>query len=833
MSNPTSQPRINIDTNPNENQPNGPVPDANVFAYMRQMRYPADEAQERLQTAMGPSRQPKELEAFALARGMELRVSFNIPLDYLSDTLKTPLRKKITPHLALAAEGGMQFRRRSNEARAVAQAGYNMLPAVGPFGTVADVAAKTEATALVSGGATHTLGRIEKYYPAPGSGARLVPPTSAEVAQAMRACGLDVLSAAAGGGHPYPMLALDGENPGERVKVNPKASNGFPNLGKWTNDADRAMVLQMAAELRLVILRAHRADRNAGVWKWVDEMMATRPYLVAVQGKCKSDFYSWEKVLYQSMRFYNVLPRQITVLMQQVTQVLERESVNVLDDPARRTAQGVGLVRGGADHLVAAMEDHLASQTGDRRVSWVHVGDDSWVVLQFVRDGREYSAMFALDCSAFDLTQHADVTLPVHRAFREELSQVPDAAPWAQLWFKYMRERLTVLAGAATVVMRHGGPSGAPLQSKVNDVLMEILIRRAAQQLLALDRVDSDSVATVLARQGERLHFTVRLEQYSEVEVHEDEVFPVRAHLEEVPFLFIGYYFHVVEIEGIRRVLPFCDLPRTLAQLRYPSARWVQSTTTLRLTEAARLMATVANMGVAPKFLRPAYEAMRQEALRQALHAMRDATATELTTPMSQLGFLTGDPVFGGEAAAVTQASLEGLYRYLDERRNEVVWGYSPPSVTGSRAGLADEEHLFEAVTWAPPPVEDGTTSPDAVPVPALNAASGAPALLPTLPKVDKKMLLIRRPGGQELKVEVGAPRAGVRPLTRTNFARPPPTSNVTQEESLRHKQLAWAQAQAGRTGRTAGRGQAEGEESNAEYALSKGRGRRRRGGRK
>lgn len=94
-------------------------------------------------------------------------------------------------------------------------------------------------------------------------------------------------------------------------------------------------------------------------------------------------------------------------------------------------------------------------------------------------------------------------------------------------------------------------------------------------------------------------------------------------------------------------------------------------------------------------------------------------------------------------------------------------------------------------------------------------------------------MLLIRRPGGQEIKVEVSAPRAGVRPLTRANFARPPPTSSVTQEENLRHKQLAWAQAQAGRTGRAAGRGQAEGEESNAEYALSKGRGRRRRGGRK
>jgi len=835
MSNPTSQPRVNVNENPNKaTQPNGPVPDANVFTYLRGLRIPKDEEEDQLQMALDPPRTPEYLLEFVRSKGMEERASFNIPLEYLSDTLKAPIRKKITPRLATAAEGGIQFRKRSSEALRVVQAGYNALPGGRLFGSAPAVAAKSATTILVSGGAAHTLGRIEKYYPGLGSGARLVLPTGSEVRAAIRACGLDVLSDAARAERPYEMLALDGEEPGDRVKVNPKASNGYPNMGKWSNENDRTMVLQMAAELRLAILRAYRNDTNAGVWKWVDDMMTTRPYLVAVQGKCKADYYDIGKMLHRSLRFYNVLPRQLTVLMQQATQVLEKNYVNVLDDPMRRTAQGVGLVRGGADHLTAALEEHLDSQHAERRISWVHVGDDSWVVVTFVRDGVEHSAMFALDCSAFDLTQHGDVTLPVHKAIREELSAVVDAAPWAQLWYKYMRERLTVLSGAATVVMRHGGPSGAPLQSKVNDVLMEILIARAAKQILQLDVVDEAGVAAVLARQGERLHFTVRLEQYSEVVQHEDELFPVRAHLEQVPFLFIGYYLHVVELEGVRRVLPFCDLPRTLAQMRYPNAKWVASATSLRLTEAARLIATVANMGIPPAHLAPAYEAMRAEALELSRQASRDATAAELNTSMSQLGFLAGDPVFAGADAVLSQFCLAGLHRYLEERRNEAVWGYALPSVTGSRVGLADEELVAEAAAFAAPLVGGGEASPDTVDLLPLPVSVGAPAVVAPLPKAERKLLLIKRPNGNEVRVEVSAPRAGVRPVTKKNFGRPPPTSSVTQEENLRHKQLLWAQQNGSRRATGAGHGQAEAIEENSDYALSKGRNRRRRqGGRK
>jgi len=619
----------------------------------------------------------------------------------------------------------------------------------------------------------------------------------------MTSCGLTVLREQALIGFPVPLLSLD-PPPGERgVKVNPKASNGFPNQGKWSDDADRQMVLRLASECRSLILAAYDKDPVRGVSRWVHDMMETRPYLVAVQGKCKADYYSIEKVLDRKLRFYNVLPRHLTILMQQATQQLEAHSRNALEDAALHTAQGVGLVRGGADRLVAALEEQLTQLSPrGRGYAYLHVGDDSWVAVRWA--GR--IALFALDCSSFDLTQHSAVTQKVHAEVYEMLREMPGGAPWGQLWHTFMRERLTVLAGAATVMMTHGGPSGAPLQSKVNDLLMDILLQRVVGALDQLVELDAGTIGRTVEVEGARMGFSVRLEQYYETE--DDGVIPrpIVGVLLERPFLFVGYYFHVLSVDGVPRVVPFCDLARTMAQMRYPGVKWTARQGEFEMMEAARLAATVSNMGIPPDGARAAYEAMRSEALSLLEDAVRRA-GSQADAVLSQLGFVTGDPVMAEGAPALAASSLRGLQRYLGTRQNEVVWGWQPatPAPIDEAALMREVDAIIGL-----PVVAD--TTPNVV--------------VPPLPRTG--FLIIRRPNGNT--VEVAAPAVGVRPLTSRNFARPPPTSSVTNEELLRAKKIGWAERDARRAARkdTGERSRGEATVGNEEYAAHKSRGKRR-----
>jgi len=768
------------------------------------LRYPTDEIVSKLQEGTNPDMQPETLLAFVNQLQMPARKSFVVPTDYVSAKVLANGWKSGRP--ATAVTSGMTWRRRSGEALRVVAAGWRVLPRlpVDAFYGLETVRAKMESVVLVSGGTQHTLGRLEQYYPrSVGVTRRLEPPSTREVLQAMTSCGLTVLREQALIGLPVPLLSLN-PPPGERgVKVNPRASNGFPNLGKWSDDADRDMVLRLASECRALVLAAYDKDPVRGVSRWVHEMMETRPYLVAVQGKCKADYYSMEKVLDRKLRFYNVLPRHLTILMQQATQQLEAHSRNALDDAALHTAQGVGLVRGGADRLVAALEAQLShlSPRG-RGYAYLHVGDDSWVAVRWA--GK--IALFALDCSSFDLTQHSAVTQKVHGEVYEMLREMPGGAPWGQLWHTFMRERLTVLAGAATVVMTHGGPSGAPLQSKVNDLLMDILLQRVVGALDLVPDLDSGSIGRTVEVEGARLGFSVRLEQYYETE--DDGVIPrpIVGVLIERPFLFVGYYFHVLPIDGAPRVVPFCDLARTMAQMRYPGIKWTARQGEFEMMEAARLAATVSNMGIPPVEAREAYEAMRDEALLLLGEAVRRAGA-QADAVLSQLGFVTGDPVAAEGAPALSTSSLRGLQKYLGTRQNEAVWGWQPAhQVPIDEASLMRE---VDAILGLPLPAE-------AIPS----------VVVPQLPR--SGFLLIRRPNGST--VEVASPAAGVRPMTARNFARPPPTSNVTNEELLKAKKIGWAERDARRANRrgTGDRSREEATAGNEDYAAHKSRGKRR-----
>jgi len=315
---------------------------------------------------------------------------------------------------------------------------------------------------------------------------------------------------------------------------------------------------------------------------------------VAVRGKAKADYYAQEKVVEGRMRFYNAFPRQMMLNMQTATQVLELNAKHIGQNSSH-SGIGMSLVRGGAAELVAALQRQLDE---DLTRAYVHVGDDSWVIL---KQGAEM-CMFALDCSNFDLTQHGAVTEAVHQEVRTELARVDKVA--ADLWYAYARERLVVTTGSIVRRWKHAGPSGMPLQSKVNDMLMDVMSARVVEALQG--SLDEEVIVKVLNDTGEGMGFAVRLEQY-----WRGRTVSMVESLTQCPFLFVGYHFHVRD--GSVRV--HCDVPRMMAQLPFPALKWVATKGELQVTEAMRLGSISLNLGMPTAELEASFAEFRSAAV--------------------------------------------------------------------------------------------------------------------------------------------------------------------------------------------------------------------------
>lgn len=817
-------------------------------------RRAAEELEERLKRG---TKSLESMQAVLDKLDMDPALSFAVPLE----STVSPYYLGKSGRLARAADGGKGFdkRVRSKLAYSLAQEVWKCLPSEDRV----SVRYKVERTISVSGNPEHTLGRLLQYYPLRGAQMPTKPPTQLEVDMAMRSCGLTVFSER----QQLTTLRLAEEElelPGfDVVKVNPKASNGLPVMGRWCDPEARAKVLGLANKLASVIEAAHQKDAKGGVTSLVRTWHRTNPEQVAVLGKCKEDYYPIDKVLAQRLRFYNVFPRHLMLLMQQATQVLEaharnafthRELLETLPSSCRtliatenHSAQGTYLNKGGAARLVAALDRQLDehAEAAARRaekfpgcpptptaVAYLHAGDDSWVA---VRDG-ESIICFALDCSSFDLTQHSAVTAPVHLALRKEMEKLArhpslysdnlSGGAAAALWYSFMRERLTVVAGTLVRVMKHGGPSGAPLQSKVNDLLMEILLRRLGA-VLALRPVGwsnepsaEASVNDAIMKEGKRLGFVVRVEQYRKVSGR-----TVQEFLRHEEFTFLGYNFHnrqePLEV-GVRDgapllhvpgVVAYVDLPRNLAQLPYPNIKWTRHAGELRMTEAMRLGSIASNLGVPPARLDAAFEAYRREAylLLRSLNTVLALNGRgEEAEPRDALRWAISDnPLVG-----LVSPSLRGLEDYLYQRKFHESWmpgcrGLAIPGVPAyslvtpsgqAQTPLAwedveNQEAVLEAIAL-PDEQSDKARRPviryTVDQLLSLKPASAAqpPNAIAAAIHVDKRptafslappaQLLVRAPDGRESMVPSVTT---VRPPTAKNDGRPPPTATQTRAE--------------------------------------------------
>lgn len=644
---------------------------------------------------------------------MDLMPSFYLPKEW---SVEEAVLRKVGPALAVAKTGKATFRVRSGFARKLLGPVWKALPDTG-FGSKERVKSAVLDRFSVDGGSEVTLGRLKKAYPKVG--ARIASPVLQwEAERALDNCGLRVDHLPQHAVRPYPLLAREGEG---AITVNPRADNGFPVQGKWSTEGASTKVLQLAVTVRKEIVEA---SRGAGVREWKRRQEDEAPWLVACRGKAKGDYYSAAKINAAALRFYNALPRQIMLNMQVATQPLEAMSRHILE--GSHSGIGVSLVHGGGHQIVNVLD----AQLRELGYGYVHVGDDSWVV---VRVGSEL-VWFALDCSNFDLTQHATATQEVHRAIWRQLRYIDAAA--ADLWYEYARERVVVVAGALVRRFKHAGPSGMPLQSKVNDMLMDVLVQRVLAS--SCDWSES-AVDEVLTKVGADLGFTVRVEQYGRMRA--DTLVEV---LEQEPFLFIGYYFHA---RG-GRVMVCTDVPRTLAQMPYPGLKWMRTNKEVEVSEAMRLGSMVLSQGIPPRSLEAAFSAWRAEALK-----LLDAVLEKYGEQESEaLRWAVGETPWGPEVIP----SLTGLRKALmrDPRSLWLEEEVELPAVSDMVLGSwADEVEAFEQ--------QRVQAKEEYVPPPE--------ASLPRAP-------LLRRPP------------APTHPATRANDGRPPPTARWAPDKAPRER---------------------------------------------
>lgn len=592
---------------------------------------------------------------------MDMVPSFRIPPDMTVDPYYQPIgggRK-----MALADKGAMQFRTRTAEAKAVVDAAYRLLPTgrVQSEFTRDFVKAKMADTFFVYGGAENALGRLNLAYPKRNnSWGYLDPIDESEARAALVNCGLSLERFGVGNVRPYPIIPMNEDDEG--VKISTKSTNGYPVLGKWNTPGAKELVLGLAASLGLEL---DACSTREEVFAWVRKLEEEQPHLIASLGKAKADYYSVAKLEDFRLRFYNALPRQIVLLIQRATQPFESASRSILQ--VGHSGIGITLTHGGG----AALVDALEGQLSETKWAYVHVGDDSWLIY---RDLRGIS-MFSLDCSNFDLTQHSMVTEEVHRVLADELAQVHPPSAW--LWHALMRSRLVVTALSVVRRWKHAGPSGMPLQSKVNDMLMDVLIQRVIAGTVMLDVHDKEELLKVVVANAENLGFTVRVEDH----VFIPGVRNIKDALAQRAFLFIGYYFHTRQGE----VCVCTDLARTFAQSRYPTLKWMASAKERIVMEAMRLGSNSLNYGIPPVALEPVFEAVRLRCLELVTRAL--AGVSDIVD--ERLRWAVSENTFG----VPTAPSMRGLLNAM-QRDPKLMWNARVPSTlfqSEDRPRWADE----------------------------------------------------------------------------------------------------------------------------------------------
>jgi len=606
---------------------------------------------------------------------MDIAPTVILPRELVGDQQLLKQKKTL---FAMAATEPIVCRKRTAAAKTVANAIYAAVPKAGvkPVYRQDKIRERNANMLFAAAGTEYALGRIRDNYPRVGATVQAI--TRAEARTAIRNCGIDVAAVEESLRTPIPLNPVYGE---DHLRMNIHADNGFPVRGTMADEGCARLVLQLATDLRALFVQAQRSGGRQGVIDLVRRLEEGKPHLMLVRGKAKADMYSMEKIKEQKLRFYNAFPRHLVMNMQVATQRLEFLKQHVLYKG--NSAQGLPLVRGGADDMVRVMQLRLDVEGA----AYVHVGDDTFIAVKC----RYGVMLLSLDCSNFDLTQHGALTKEVHEGLFRELEMIDPTA--AALWYAMARERLVVVARSVVRRFKHAGPSGMPLQSTVNDVLMEVLCSRLLSAwprddafYETLEKADLDAL---IQRVGRDMGFKVRLE-----EVYATGGSSLMSALEDCPFLFLGFrwYKHPGE-----RVTVFADLPRAVTQMQYPTASWMKKEE-LPMLEAIRLGSIIISMGVPPFELRAAWEAGRFAAAELLEAVLQQGVPASVD---DKVKWFTQEGNSGFELA---EKSVRGLFNAL-RRDPEELWlrreEIPQPSPADDPLGWYDLVELEERETAA------------------------------------------------------------------------------------------------------------------------------------
>jgi len=186
-------------------------------------------------------------------------------------------------------------------------------------------------------------------------------------------------------------------------------------------------------------------------------------------------------------------------------------------------------------------------------------------------------------------------------------------------------------------------------------MLMRILISRLLVHLKVDGEAPSEealerSISSVAGGLG----LVVRLEQYMVLPVES-----VREALEIRPFLYVGYYFHIMG----DRVAVFADFPRAVVGLQYPTIRWIKDPAEVNAMEAVRLGSVVLSMGEPPAHM--------EAAMARARSVVIGRLEREAKNTGARVGAAFQESAYGPH---LEEKSMLGLARAL-RRPVSAVWG--------------------------------------------------------------------------------------------------------------------------------------------------------------
>jgi hypothetical protein len=578
--------------------------------------------------------------------------------------------------------------------------------------TFADVLTKIKNTQVAQCGAQGSLGRIRQYLPKKQMAADARPITAEEAQAALVAMGLPsnkLLNDVEPKKLTMEVTGVVGVPNEDSVEVNAEASSGFPRLTNFKKDLS-GEILADALHWLDVLQTKWDTLRSKGVrerhmlfQEYLALMRSRLPLDFLCRGKVKTDPYSKEKIIDNKLRFYNVLPRHFVLIMQMGAQALEASAQCLTASPASNNAQGLALVRGGADALVQTLDERLMS----RDFVYAHCGDDTWCVYRW---GTRIF-LFALDCSAFDLTQDGRVTLAVHDALRQAQACVHEVS--AELWYFFIRTRLVAVAGSCITLWHDAGPSGTPNQSKVNGMLMEVCLGRLNVNLEAMrkkclertgtsDPPDSAEafglIESCIQAAGASMSFKVRIEQTVACEAE-----TVRQVLLEKHFLFIGYYFWTDPEHPGYAVRCYMDMPRALSQLPYPEKSWVKNKDDLAARVALKLTGVALACGYAPPQLRAPIDSLLQSAAK-ALSSVKRRLG-ELTTEDLQS---IPEFVFAGQGPETIRKILDSQEAVSVADFARDLWLGKPEAASTTETEAPDSDHPDAVADWYEQTQEEG-----------------------------------------------------------------------------------------------------------------------------